>query len=452
MKKEFEEESVIFASIVKWFILATLIGAIIGLGSAVFLKALDWSIRFGERYPYYFLLLPAGLFVSVLLRKAAGDETKGLGAEIEAVHKRSGKIRPGSVFLKLIATVITIATGGSAGKEGPCAEIGAGISSVVSDVLRLNRYDRKKLVICGISAGLAAVFGTPVSGAIYGIEVLAVGSILYDVLMPAFVAGVTAYHVSSALGIQYFSYKITVVPVFGESFMIKVVAAGLFFGLCSFLLIYSMHKGRDLFGRIKLAEPIKGALGGVVLMGLAFAISPQYLGLGLKTTESVLSGSDIIWYAFLIKIVFTSITFNSGGCGGIVTPIFFIGAAAGSLFAKVLGLDHATFAALGALGLMAGATNTPIAASIMSMELFGPAIAPYATIACVMSFLMTGHRSVYPYQLLGVQKAHLLKVDLGTEMENVHVEFDEKIEDFAFGWKAWIKNTGKRLFDWRKKR
>ena len=325
--------------------------------------------------------------------------------------------------MKLVATIITIATGGSAGKEGPCAEIGAGISSVVSDVLRLKDYDRKKLVICGISAGLAAVFGTPVSGAIYGIEVLAVGSIMYDVLMPAFIAGITAYHVSSALGIQYFSYKINVVPVFGEAFMIKVVAAGLFFGLCSFMLIYSLHAGRKLFDKIKMIEPLKGITGGILLVGLVFASSPQYLGLGLKTTENALGGGDIIWYAFIMKIVFTSITFNSGGCGGIVTPIFFIGATAGTLFAKVLGLDTATFAALGALGLMAGATNTPIAASIMALELFGVAIAPYATVACAISFLMTGHRSVYPYQLLGVRKSNLLKVDLGqkwrTSLSNV---------------------------------
>jgi Chloride channel protein EriC len=359
MKREFEEESAIFASIAKWFLLATLTGTVIGLVSAGFLKVLNFSIRVMEGNHYYFLLLPAGLLISVFIRKMTGDETKGLGAEIEAVHKKSGKVKPRAVFLKLVATIVTVATGGSAGKEGPCAEIGAGISSILSDVLRLSKYDRKKLVICGISAGLAAVFGTPISGAVYGIEVLAVGSILYDVLMPAFVAGVTAYHVSSALGIQYFSYKITVVPVFAEAFVLKVVAAGLFFGLCSFLLIYSLRIGKGIADRIKLSEPFVAVIGGAVLAGLAFAVSPHYLGLGLTTTENVLRGGDIIWYAFLLKMIFTSVTFNSGGCGGIVTPIFFIGAAAGSLFAKIFGLDPATFAALGALSVMAGATTPP---------------------------------------------------------------------------------------------
>ncbi|HOD76334.1 MAG TPA: chloride channel protein, partial [Syntrophorhabdaceae bacterium] len=163
MKREFEEESAIFASIAKWFLLATLTGTVIGLVSAGFLKALNFSIRLMEGHHHYFLLLPAGLLISVFIRKMTGDETKGLGAEIEAVHKKSGKIKPRAVFLKLVATIVTVATGGSAGKEGPCAEIGAGISSILSDVLRLSKYDRKKLVICGISAGLAAVFGTPIS-------------------------------------------------------------------------------------------------------------------------------------------------------------------------------------------------------------------------------------------------------------------------------------------------
>ena len=122
--------------------------------------------------------------------------------------------------------------------------------------------------------------------------------------------------------------------MFGEAFMIKVVAAGLFFGLCSFMLIYSLHAGRKLFDKIKMIEPLKGITGGILLVGLVFASSPQYLGLGLKTTENALGGGDIIWYAFIMKIVFTSITFKAA-VRGIVTPIFFIGATAGTLFAKV---------------------------------------------------------------------------------------------------------------------
>ena len=431
MQNKFTEEAVIFMGVLKWFILASFSGAIIGVAVAIFLKILNWSTGFSSHYSYYFLLLPAGLFLSDIIKKYLGDNIEGLGAEIEAVHKHYGKIKPGVVIVKLIATIITIVTGGSAGKEGPSAEIGAGVSSTLSDFMKLNDYDRKKLVICGISAGLASVFGTPISGAIYGIECLAVGGILYDVLLPSFIAGVTAYHVSSAMGISYFYNPIKVVPVFSETFSLKLLLCGIFFGLCSFFLIEMLHLGKSMSEKLKKLAPFKSIIGGIIIIGLTFIFSSKYLGLGMNTTESILKGGEIIWYAFIIKIIFTAITFNAGGSGGVVTPIFFIGASAGSLYAEIFHLDRATFAAFGALGLMAGATNTPIAASIMSMELFGTELAPYATIVCAISFLMTGHRSVYPYQLLSVKKSEVLQVELGKEMEKIEAKFKPAPESFS---------------------
>ena len=151
--------------------------------------------------------------------------------------------------------------------------------------------------------------------------------------------------------------------------------------------------------------------------------SKQYLGLGLDTIQASLRGENVSWYAFIIKAVFTSVTLNFGGSGGILTPIFFIGATAGTLFAKVLGLNMATFAAIGLVSLLAGAANTPIAASIMAVELFGPEIAPYAAVACVTSFLMTGHRSVYPSQVLAFKKSSSIHVELGEELENIRPRF-----------------------------
>ena len=165
------------------------------------------------------------LFLSNLIVKYLAPEAEGHGTEkvIEAVHKRSGKINPLVVPIKLIATIITIALGGSAGKEGPCAQIGAGLSSAFADLLRFGNRDRKKLVICGISAGFATVFGTPIAGAIFGVEVLFVGGLIYDVLLPAFVAGIVGYHVSSGLGITYFYHQLNFVPVFSSLFFIQGV-------------------------------------------------------------------------------------------------------------------------------------------------------------------------------------------------------------------------------------
>ena len=165
--------------------------------------------------------------------------------------------------------------------------------------------------------------------------------------------------------------------------------------------------------------PYQGILGGIVLMGLAFLISARYLGLGLDTIETALEGKAVPWSAAAMKVLFTSITLNFGGSGGIVTPIFFIGATAGNIFGRALGMDPAVFAAIGMVSLLAGAANTPISASIMAVEIFGPVVAPYAAVACVISFLMTGHRSVYPSQVLSMSKSSSIAVEQGREMSDM---------------------------------
>lgn len=194
VKIKITEESVIFISILKWFVLSTAIGIIVGAATAFFLKVLEWTTLWTHTFPYYFLFLPIAFLLSALMTKYLAPGAEGHGTEkvIEAVHKQSGRIKPMVVPVKLIATIITLAFGGSAGKEGPCAQIGAGLASICASVFRFGDIDRKKLVICGISAGFASVFGTPIAGAIFGVEVLMVGSVLYEVLFPCFIAGVTA--------------------------------------------------------------------------------------------------------------------------------------------------------------------------------------------------------------------------------------------------------------------
>jgi H+/Cl- antiporter ClcA len=413
------EESVIFFTILRWIILATIIGVIVGLSTTAFLKALDWSIALSKQVPYYFVLLPIALFLSILLTRYFAPTAEGHGTEkvIEAVHKHSGKMETMVVPVKFVTTILTIALGGSVGKEGPCAQIGGGLASLVADLFRFDERDRKKLVVCGISAGFASVFGTPIAGAIFGVEVLFVGSIVYDVLLPSFVAGVISYQVSSSLGITYFYHPIAFVPVFTQSFFLKVLLAGVFFGLCSVFLIEALRFGKKLAEMVAIWAPWKGVMGGGLLIALALLFSQQYLGLGLNTIEASLEGHRIIWYAFIVKAIFTSITLNFGGSGGIVTPMFFIGATAGTVVAQVLREDVATFSAIGLVSLLAGAANTPIAGSILAVEYFGATIAPYAAVACVVSFVMTGHRSVYPSQVLAIEKSPSLEVTIGEEIE-----------------------------------
>jgi H+/Cl- antiporter ClcA len=279
-----------------------------------------------ERAPLRLPWTPLGFLGAHLLVKWLAPDAEGHGTDkvIEAVHRRSGRIPLLVAPVKLAATVLTIAGGGSVGKEGPAAQIGASLASGLASFLRLGRRDRRKLVICGIGAGFATVFGTPIAGAIFGLEVLVLGSLMYDVLYPSFVAGMVGYHIASRLGVRYFHQALSEVPYPTEGIFLKTIAAG-------------------------------------ALMG----------------------------------------------------------ATAGNTLGALLGFDRGTFAAIGMVSLLAGAANAPLSASIMAIELFGPAVAPYAAMSCVVSFLIVGHRSVYPSQVLGMSKARSVRVQAGAELGSV---------------------------------
>lgn len=408
MQRKLTEQITLFASVVKWTCYASIVGIMVGLATTGFLRSLAWtSNQFGGVHDYY-LFLPITLLVSSALVRWLAPDAAGHGTEkvIEAVHKRMGKIPFAVVPVKLVATVITLGGGGSAGKEGPCAQIGAGLASAFADLFRLEEVDRRKLVICGISAGFATVFGTPIAGALFGIEVLVLGQMFYDVLFPSFVAGIVGYHVANTLGVQYTHQAGCSVPLLTGWSLLEVIMLGVWCGLIALLLIETMKLGHKAFERLKWHWTFKALLGGVLLVAIGNFISRSYLGLGLGTIESGLKGEVLSAGAFFWKCVATSITLGCGGSGGVVTPIFFIGTAAGNLFAQLFNEPYiAAYSAIGMVALLAGAANTPIAASVMAIELFGPQIAPYAAVACMVSFLIVGYRSIYPSQVLGIQKS-----------------------------------------------
>ena len=425
MRKNIVEQLTLLASVIKWTCYASIVGIMVGAGTAVFLRSLAWTSAQFARYPDYYLLLPVTLVVSSLLVSRLAPDAAGHGTEkvIEAVHQRMGRIPLMVVPVKLVATVITLAGGGSAGKEGPCAQIGAGLASGFASLLRLNDVDRRKLVICGISAGFATVFGTPIAGALFGVEVLVLGQMFYEVLFPCFVAGIVGFHVASELGVTYPALMAKVIPPATSWSFTEMIMLGIWCGLIALVFIELMHLSQRLFARLAWPAVAKALLGGVLLVLVGRFGSTSYLGLGLESIEAGLNGTVLPAGAFLMKSLTTSITLSSGGSGGVVTPIFFVGTAAGNLFAQ---LFHeplvATFSAIGMVALLAGAANTPIAASVMAMELFGAGIAPHAAIACMVSFLIVGYRSIYPSQILGIEKSSSLKVKTGAPM----CDFDPK--------------------------
>lgn len=442
MRKHVAEQTVIFFSVSKWLILSSTIGVMIGALISIFLKILQGAEQsrdvFG--FPYYFVL-PFALMLTIWIVRTFDKTATGHGTEkvIEAVHKHEGKINLTVIPVKLVATVLTIFAGGSVGKEGPGAQIGAGAASFSASILKFNPQDRKKLVICGISAGFASVFGTPIAGAIFGIEVLIIGVIMYDVLLPSFIAGFAAFTTAQFLGVHYTYYDIHFYKTLNLDLILiaQVVIAGIFFGVVSDLTITSLARIEKFIKSIPYNRYLKAFAIGIIMVILSLLISDKFLGLGLGVIGDALDptavfSKDIAWYDFLGKILFTGLTLGVGGSGGVVTPIFYIGATSGVAFGHILGDNIPLFAALGFVSVLAGTTNSPIASVIMAVELFGVEMAHYAALSVVISFLITGHRSVYPSQKIAFKKAENIDIGEGSDIEhtpiNVNTTDIEKIK------------------------
>lgn len=417
--KKLSEITVLLLSTIKWTILSSVVGLAAGLLVSFFLNTLNYGISLSSRFPYYYFFLPFVFLVNTLIVKYIAPDAEGHGTEkvIEAIHRNSGRIRKKVIPAKFFTTILTLSFGGSVGKEGPCAQMGGGLASIISDILHLDDADRKKLVICGISAGFASVFGAPVAGAIFGIEVLYIGSIFYDALLPSLIAGIISYHICVSMGVSYQHYYVNFIPSLNTTLILKMLLAGIFFGLVSILMIEFMAIFKKISSKLNFL--VRNFTGGISLIILTLLFSQQYLGLGVETIKNTLKGEYIVPYAFILKIVFTAITLNFGGSGGIILPLFFIGTTAGSAFSSFIGMDRALFSAIGMVSVLAGAANTPISASILAIEYFGADIASCAAISCIVSFLITGHRSVFPSQILGVRKTSSVEIEVGREIEKV---------------------------------
>ncbi|WP_272941620.1 chloride channel protein [Methanocella conradii] len=235
-------------------------------------------------------------------------------------------------------------------------------------------------------------------------EVIYVGSILYEMMLASFIAGIVSFQTASLLGVKYAYHFTSIALDFNQTLFIAAIVSGIAFGACSLLTIEVMGYAKKMSNKINASSPVKGLIGGAALTALALIFSTQYLGLSIGLIERSLEGSPIDPYAFLVKIVFTGITLSFGGSGGVITPIFVIGSTAGAFFARVLGLSVPAFAAIGLVSVLAGTTKTPIASSIMAIELFGPYIGPYAAIACIISFIVSGPSTVYPSQVFSLKK------------------------------------------------
>jgi H+/Cl- antiporter ClcA len=415
----YTEHTALLVSTVKWALLGAAAGLCVGWGTRGFLWTLERSAAAAQHWPigglpvYAALPLALPLCVWIIRRFAADARGHGTEAVIAAVHERSGRIDWLVAPVKLAATVLTLAFGGSVGKEGPAAQIGAALTSLFADVFRLKDEDRRRLVICGISAGFAAVFGTPVSGALFGIEVLYLGRLDYSVIFPALVAGIVA-HLACGVAPPFPTLHAALADSGQVRAILTAIVAGVLFGLVAWALIETLRWTERLLRPAERHPYWLAAGGGMALIAVYASAGPAYSGLGTETIAAVLEGtSHLPASAFLVKIVATAITLESGGSGGIITPIFFVGATSGAALAPLFGVPSALLGAIGVIALLGAAANTPIAAAVMAMEILPGSDGVYAALATASAFLMVGHRSVYASQKLGLAKSAGLDVELG---------------------------------------
>ncbi|MBS1798824.1 MAG: voltage-gated chloride channel family protein [Acidobacteria bacterium] len=401
----------------RWILLATLAGILGGTASALLLVSLNWATDTRESHRWIIALLPlAGLAIGLVYFYLGKSVEGGNNLILDEIHteitrtSRSPRTIPARMTpLILLGTVVTHLFGGSAGREGTAIQTGASLADQVTRILRRLRiyfpeHDRRALLMAGISAGFGSVFGTPLAGAVFGLEVLTIGSVGYDAILPCFVGAFAGDYTTHLWGVHHTIYTVTATSPLNPASMGSAIVAGVIFGLTALLFARCTHAVSALFKRSIDFAPLRPFVGGVLVALAVFAIhTTKYIGLGIPTIVAAFS-EHLPRYDFAAKFAFTSLTLGSGFKGGEVTPLFFIGATLGNALSSVLPLPSSLLAAMGFVAVFAGAANTPIAGGLMALELFGPEAGAFAAIACVVSYLFSGHRGIYHAQKLGLHK------------------------------------------------
>ncbi|QWU18185.1 voltage-gated chloride channel family protein [Paenibacillus sophorae] len=408
-------------TLLKWVALGSGVGILSGTASAFFLKSLDYVTDLRMANPWLLFLLPlGGALVSFLYLKVGKNSGKGNNLILEQINNGNETIPLRMAPLVLFGTLITHLFGGSAGREGTAVQMGGSLAEWFGRILRVRSLDRKILLICGISGGFGSIFGTPLAGTVFGLEVLAIGLISHEALIPAFVAAFTGNLVTTSFwGVSHTHYHIGEVPGLTWIVVLKVVLASILFGLTSIAFSELTHALKKGYTKLFKNPMLKSAVGGVVIIGLVYLLGTRdYLGLGIPLIQSSFT-ETVSPFAFLGKLVFTSLTLGAGFQGGEVTPLFAIGATLGNALSGFLHLYAPFLAGLGFISVFCGATNTPIACFLMGIELFGSDAAIYMFIACLVSYLFSGHTGIYTSQLIGTSKSQLLPIPQGTTLAAV---------------------------------
>lgn len=391
----------------QWLLLALLIGVAAGSASAFFLVSLDWVTKFREQQPEIIWLLPiGGLFIGLVYHYYGQSVVAGNNLILQEYEQPKRTIPIKMAPFVLIGTLITHLFGGSAGREGTAVQMGAAIADQFTRVFKLEIIDRKTILIMGISGGFAAVFGTPLAGALFALEVVYFSGLQPKSIVWSFITAYVAHYTVLLWSVSHTHYHIPQVPEISLSVLFWVVGCSILFGFASMLFSRSTQFWSRIFSVVTY-QPLRPFIGGFVIASVVYTIgTTKYIGLGIPMLTGAFVQANAI-QDFALKILFTSFTLGAGFKGGEVTPLFIVGATLGSALSVFVPLPIALLAGLGFVAVFSGATHTPIACSVMGIELFGIQSGIYIALACAVAYLFSGPVGIYKSQILGGPKMKL---------------------------------------------
>lgn len=418
--------------LVRWTLLTIPVAITIGSVVALFLWLLSQAIHFRFAHPWLLYLLPlAGALIHFVYKFYGKSSEKGNNLIMDEIHEPGGGVPKRMAPLVLAATVVSQLFGASVGREGTAVQIGGSIADFFGRLFGLNEKDARTVLIAGVAAGFGAVFGTPLAGTIFAIEVLTIGRLQYDAVIPCLIASIFADQTVALWGIHHTAYHIDhfiTKPPFVISFihfdyflLAKIILASVLFGLTSYVFAEMAHGVKNISLRLIKTTWLIPVTGGLIIIGLTLLLGRQdYLSLGVDaqfadsvTIPSAFHQGGADTWSWLWKTIYTTVTLGTGFKGGEVTPLFYIGATLGNTLSHLMNAPVGLFAALGFIAVFAGATNTPLACTFMGIELFGGEYAIYFAVDCFTAYFFSGHSGIYSSQRIAIPK--IFDPDHGSE-------------------------------------
>ncbi len=393
-----------FKRLLRWTCLIIPIAIIIGSAVSFFLWLLNLAIQYHFNHYWLLYLLPlAGLLIHFIYQYIGKPVEKGNSLILEQIANEKGNIPKRMTPIILFTTVITHLFGGSAGREGTAVQMGGSLAAWYGNLLQLNSKEINMILTAGVAAGFGAVFGTPLTGAIFALEVITIGSIKYDALIPALIAAFVASFTVSVWQIPHTHYEISMLEKTDLLLLLKITIASAAFGLASFLFVVMVNEVKYFCIAIFKHKWLIPIFGGLTIIGLTFLLGKtDYLSLGVSagypgavTVSSAFNTGGADTWSWLWKMIYTAVTLGTGFKGGEVTPLFYIGATLGNTLATLMNAPLSLFAALGFIAVFTGATNTPFACTVMGAELFGSQYILFFAIACFIAYFFSGYSGIY---------------------------------------------------------